>query len=68
MSLLVTITHHSFCLLMADHLENDSLTDFVLLGSLGNWEAKSQVIEQLRSKVKPSYDLKRCGEVLEKIV
>lgn len=68
MPLLLTITHHSFCLLMADNLQSDLLTDGVLLGSVGNNKMKSQLTEQLRKTVKPSYDLKRCGEVLEQIM
>lgn len=68
MSLLITITHHSFCLLMTDHLLHHPLTDFVIMGSVGISEKLSQLTNQLQRNVKPSYDLKRCGEVLEKMM
>ncbi|MEW9668148.1 hypothetical protein [Ammoniphilus sp. 3BR4] len=68
MPLLITITHHSFCLLMTDNLQNDSLTDYVLIASMGNDELAAKLTEQLRSSVRRSFDLKRCGEMLEKLM
>lgn len=68
MTLLISITHHTFCLLMADNQQNHSLTNHVLVASMGKDELAAELLEQLRSHVKPPHDLKRCGEILEKIM